>query len=236
MNSLSKKRILAVDDEPILRMLLSDMLSEAGYSVDLAENGEVAMELLMQDASYDLLIVDMDMPKMDGVSLCRKTKEYFPALKQRFLFITGCIGEDAALFFKENNYKHMTKPFKTSDLLNQIDYVIAEGAITKREGVDRRSEKRFPWSAYCEIFDGKTYNHTPLLAKTEDISQNGARIKYVDKPLAFGDNVSIRIKNLNIQRAAKIVWSKAINELDSLAGMRFTEPVKMPPAIENADL
>lgn len=119
MNTSQKRRILVVDDEPTLRMLLSDVLSEAGYAVDTAENGIDALEQLKKAAKYDLIITDISMPGMGGISLCRKAQQDFPALRHNFLFLTGCLTDEAVSFFRETASKYMAKPFKTLDLLKE---------------------------------------------------------------------------------------------------------------------
>lgn len=242
MNTSTKKRILVVDDESVLRMLLIDVLSEAGYSVDAAEDGIDALEQIKKAANYDLMLVDIIMPKMDGITLCRKIREDFPALKQRLLFLTGYAPDEALSFLKEHNYKYIDKPFKTQYLLKEINTMLVgeEVAVTEdvlwKTGTDRRTEDRFLWSEYCYIFDDKIYNPISLLAKTQDISQNGAKIKYVGEPLSPGCAVNIHMKNLNIQRVSKIMWSKTINKLDSLSGMRFMEPIQVPLSIRRPSL
>jgi diguanylate cyclase (GGDEF)-like protein len=65
-----KWRVLLVDDEPVQRMLVGRMLSRAHYEVVTAEDGEQALELVAQ-GDISLLITDWEMPKMDGLSLCR---------------------------------------------------------------------------------------------------------------------------------------------------------------------
>lgn len=92
-------------------------------------------------------------------------------------------------------------------------------------GRNRRTGERFRWSAYCRVFDDKIYNPEPLLAKMLDISQVGVKIKYVGEPLASGDKINIHIMSFNLNAAAKVVWSNAINELDSMAGLRLMEPI-----------
>ncbi|MBI5874612.1 MAG: response regulator [Deltaproteobacteria bacterium] len=151
MNTSQKRRILVVDDESILRMLLSDVLSEAGYAVDTAENGIHALEQLKKAAKYDLIITDMSMPGMDGISLCRKARQDFPALKHKFLFLSGNMGDEALSFSRENGNKYMTKPFKTLDLLKEINAMLQEEEVAATEdvlwktGTDRRVEDRFSW-------------------------------------------------------------------------------------------
>lgn len=63
-------RILLIDDEEIMRETLADCLTSAGHSVDQAENGKVALELLGH-MRCDLIILDVFMPEMDGLELIR---------------------------------------------------------------------------------------------------------------------------------------------------------------------
>jgi len=65
------KRVLLVDDERFLRQLYTEVLTDANYEVDTAEDGQVAWDAL-QGNRYDLLITDNDMPKVTGVDLLKK--------------------------------------------------------------------------------------------------------------------------------------------------------------------
>ena len=66
----AKKRVLAVDDAGLVRRYYRNILEGAGYEVDEAINGLEAIEKLLKD-SVDLLIIDINMPQMDGLSLLR---------------------------------------------------------------------------------------------------------------------------------------------------------------------
>jgi DNA-binding response OmpR family regulator len=66
-------RILAVDDEPLNLMILAEILSGTGHQVDQASDGEDAWEMLQQ-TTYDLVVLDRLMPRMDGLSLLKKLK------------------------------------------------------------------------------------------------------------------------------------------------------------------
>jgi len=67
-------RALIVEDEPTLRQQLADALRETGYAVDEAEDGETGFFMATQ-MPIDLAIIDLGLPKLDGVSLIRKTRE-----------------------------------------------------------------------------------------------------------------------------------------------------------------
>lgn len=67
------KRILVVDDSEMVRKFYSYVLGHAGYQTEVAEDGVMALEQLYQ-ASFDLLITDVNMPRMDGFSLIREVR------------------------------------------------------------------------------------------------------------------------------------------------------------------
>lgn len=83
-----KKTILVVDDEEIVRDLLSYSLTEQGYLVLTAENGHAALEIFStHNVACDLAIVDLSMPGMTGIEVCEKLKAIHPA--QRVMLSTG---------------------------------------------------------------------------------------------------------------------------------------------------
>lgn len=71
------KKILLVDDEPHVLRVMKMSLAKQGYDVDTAPNGEAALEKLYI-AHPDVLITDIDMPKMNGRELCKRVAEEFP--------------------------------------------------------------------------------------------------------------------------------------------------------------
>lgn len=74
------RRALVVDDAGLVRMYYRGALERAGFDVDEALNGIEALEALMR-ASYDLLVVDVNMPKMDGFSFLRALRRREPPLR-----------------------------------------------------------------------------------------------------------------------------------------------------------
>ena len=223
-----KKRILIVTDEPVIGMLLSEALS--GYFVDTNWDIVDAVKEFDSPSKYDLIILDINMPKIDGITFLRNITKGFPELKNKLLFITGDPTEDELSFFKENNYHHLTKPFKgavailahvKSILKSEEKGFATEDAVWKQ--ANRRSEERYPSSVDCQVFHKGKYHLMPLSAKTLDISQHGANIRYIGEPFNSGETVNIHIISLNLRRDAIVQWSKNIRELNTSSGLRFIE-------------
>jgi two-component system, chemotaxis family, chemotaxis protein CheY len=74
MSEAEKKRVLVVDDAGLVRLYYRDILERAGYEVDEALNGLEAIEKLLQ-RSVDLIIVDVNMPQMDGFSFLKLLRQ-----------------------------------------------------------------------------------------------------------------------------------------------------------------
>jgi DNA-binding response OmpR family regulator len=79
-------RVLIVDDEAPIRLTLEAILRRTGYSVTTAANGEEATDWLMQ-SSFDLLLIDLKLPGMDGLTFARTAQQSQPSAA--ILFITG---------------------------------------------------------------------------------------------------------------------------------------------------
>ena len=112
----ARSRILLVDDEESIRKLLSRML-ESSYDVEIAADGEAAIRLLGQpDAHYDLLISDLNMPDMDGLTLIREAQRINPTLAA--IVITGYSTESSAIEALNLGVTgYLTKPFGTTQVL-----------------------------------------------------------------------------------------------------------------------
>ncbi len=113
-------RALVVEDEVALGTAVADALGDAGFVVDRTTNGEDGLALI--DAaganSYDLVICDLKMPKLDGPSLYRKLAATKPALAKRMVFVTGDVaGTEAERFLEECGCRWLAKPFRLRDLV-----------------------------------------------------------------------------------------------------------------------
>jgi excisionase family DNA binding protein len=111
----SRPRVLVVDDEASIRDLLAKTLALAEYDVDVAADGRSALER-MRLYSYDLLIADLRMPGMDGLTVIREAKRYRADLP--VLIITGYSTESSAIEALNLGVAgYLTKPFRVPQVL-----------------------------------------------------------------------------------------------------------------------
>ncbi|NQT18601.1 MAG: sigma-54-dependent Fis family transcriptional regulator, partial [Planctomycetes bacterium] len=115
--------ILVVDDENGIRWALKHKLSRGGHQVITAETGEEALEKL--DADLDVVLVDVRMPGMDGLSFIRKARRLQPKLQ--FVAMTGCGTVDtAARARKVGAAEFLEKPFKLDEVENTIQKLLKD--------------------------------------------------------------------------------------------------------------
>ncbi len=116
------KKILVVDDEESVRIILKQMLEKGGYSVEVRSDGEEALGAL-KSGRFNMLITDINMPKMNGIELLYKTKEEFPAMP--VVFITA-YGKDKTIIeaMKMGLSDNIEKPFRMDDVLKTVKDLI----------------------------------------------------------------------------------------------------------------
>jgi len=109
-----KEKILVADDEPSMREFLDIMLKKEGYQVLLASNGEEVMKLIEKDI-FDLVLMDIRMPRLDGIASLKKIKVSSP--ETIVIMITAFASADTAIrAMKEGAYDYITKPFKVEEI------------------------------------------------------------------------------------------------------------------------
>jgi two-component system response regulator PilR (NtrC family) len=109
-----KDKILVADDEQSMREFLDIMLKKEEYKVSLASNGEEVVKLIDNDL-FDLVLLDIRMPKLDGISALKKIKAIAP--ETIVIMITAYASADTAIkAMKEGAYDYITKPFKVEEI------------------------------------------------------------------------------------------------------------------------
>jgi CheY-like chemotaxis protein len=113
---MGEQRILVVDDEAQIRDMFSQVFSRAGYSVQTAESAEDALDIMAKNP-FQVLFLDLNLPGMNGVELCRKIRNGWP------MAICIAVTGYASLFelsdCRDAGFEdYFTKPARLSDLLD----------------------------------------------------------------------------------------------------------------------
>ncbi|WP_271222469.1 response regulator transcription factor [Streptosporangium carneum] len=121
-------RVLVVDDEPALREALQSSLEYEGYRVGLAEDGQAALELLRREP-YELVLLDVMMPKVDGLTACRRLRAAGNHVPVLMLTARDAVG-DRVSGLDAGADDYLVKPFELDELLARVRALLRRGALT----------------------------------------------------------------------------------------------------------
>ena len=114
-------RVLYVDDEEPLRVLVKNQLIVEGYSVDTTDDGDTALEKL-KTGQFDVMILDIRMPRMNGIEVLKKVKGL--GHQPRIIMLTGVDEISIAIEAVKNGANdYLTKPFDITHLLACIERI-----------------------------------------------------------------------------------------------------------------
>jgi DNA-binding response OmpR family regulator len=126
--TMQNTHILVVDDEAPLRNLLRHTLEHMGYCVSTAASGEEALNLFNNNG-FDLVLVDVCMPGMDGFELCAELRKRSDVL---IVFITALSNTAEVLYgYDLGADDFITKPFRLHDAMNRIQVLLRRNAVRK---------------------------------------------------------------------------------------------------------
>ena len=111
--------LYVIDDEPSIRAAITRFLTRRGWAVEEAEDGRVALKVLLNcdPDRYDVVMCDLRMPHLSGAELHRELLRKRPDLVQRLVFSTGDVASaDAARFLAESERPVIEKPFELTRL------------------------------------------------------------------------------------------------------------------------
>ncbi len=123
-------RVLVVDDEPGMRDLLSRVLGDAGHTISAVESGEEALVLLARE-TFDVLVVDKNLPGIDGVSVLKLVRASQPAL--RAIMITAYPSDESDAKARALGVvAYIVKPFGVLTMIDAVDQAIVDGRLGGR--------------------------------------------------------------------------------------------------------
>lgn len=154
-----KKRILIVEDEKNIAYTLAYNIMQAGYSCDIASDGEEGLNKALTD-TYDLILLDLMLPKMDGFTVCKNVRQ---KLSTPIIILTARVEEvDKIMGLDTGADDYVTKPFSVNELLSRIKAnirrsrgeVVSTGSEAKQEIIEIRGLK-IDTSHYSVEIEGK---------------------------------------------------------------------------------
>jgi len=134
-----RPEILVVDDEPIIRDVLTDLLTSQGYAVDTAENGSVALQKITE-RRYNLVLTDLKMPVMGGADMLAALAGR--QLKVMVIIMTAFATVETAIQTMKNGaYDYIMKPFKIDELLLVVQRALDKERL-ERENIQLKEVQR----------------------------------------------------------------------------------------------
>lgn len=122
-------RVLVVDDDNALRLTVSSAFAERNYQVDQAADGEEAVNKVMA-AKYDLVILDVNMPRMSGLEALKQIKAYDNSIIAIILTAYSNV-KDAVEAVRQGAYNYLEKPIKSEDLVALVDRALKAHSFVK---------------------------------------------------------------------------------------------------------
>lgn len=163
---MEKSKILVVDDESRMRKLVRDFLVKSHYEVAEAADGEEALALFFEQNDFDLVILDVMMPKLDGWQVCREIRAYS---KVPIIMLTAKLDErDELLGFELGVDEYISKPFSPKILVARVEAILRRTGQAASEMIVEAGGIRLDKQAHSVTVEGKdidlSYKEFELLA------------------------------------------------------------------------
>jgi two-component system response regulator ResD len=217
------KRILVVDDEPLIRKLVTDFLKKEGYSTIEAEDGRKALEIFSNEEDIDLVILDVMLPEYDGWTVCREIRKksripimMLTARGEEFDEIFGLdIGAD----------EYIAKPFSPNILIARVNAI-----LRRAESIENNDSKEFngltiDHNAHQVAIEGYTVDLSPkeydlLIYLTENYGKALSREQILDKVWGYDYYGDLRTVDTHINRLRIKLDSKS-NYVHTIRGYGY---------------
>ena len=218
------KRFLIVDDDKSIRDLHKILISRRykPAHIDLCPDGKDALALASK-FDFDLIISDIDMPFLDGISFHAALKQQDKLKAEKVALISGNVYGDHLRYIKEEGLHYIEKPFKPNQFYSFVDSMLerSEAAVA----IDmQRKHNRLGTRANCliETIHPDQDEKIKIDAETIDYSEGGVGLTYKGREIPSGTLVNVFIEALDIfNQNAKVVWTSVSEELSFRAGLKW---------------
>jgi DNA-binding NtrC family response regulator len=163
--------VLLVDDEPDIELLAGEALRDAGHRVVAVKDGAEALEMVRMRA-FDLMICDIRLPKLDGLSLFRQTRQQSPDTTVILMTAFAAV-QDAVAAVKEGAHDYLTKPFEIDEITLRVKRIADHRALL-RELETARAE--LAKDGINEVIVGRSVQMLRLLDRVNTIAPSHAPV------------------------------------------------------------
>jgi PAS domain S-box-containing protein len=228
-------KILLTEDDKVNQLVMSRMLNECGYGVDIAGNGYEAVEMVRKN-TYDIILMDIQMPEMDGIEATRRIRKINQDTP--VLAITAhALHGDREKFLSQGMDGYISKPIKVEKLVEEIEKCISRKEATRQSGdfkmhIDANGEIIIKEKVVTDGLIGKVYdeqkeeqlaalinelNDQVAAGKLEDFEKLANQIKKLAITLDIEDLKVVAFKiELDIRRGNFEAAAQKVNQINHI--------------------
>ncbi len=199
------KRILIADDDDEIRELLVFDIQSSGYVTDSASNGEIALKKALEN-NYDLIMLDVMMPKMNGYDVCKNIRMVKPKVPVLMLTAKGSI-EDKTEGFDVGADDYLVKPFEIQEVLLRIRALLRRNAdVEKKEAnkeILRAGDIEILADSLEAVIGGKKVKLTPtefeiLYCLMQHLNKPVTLAVLLDEVWGYGSDEDVRMVRVHV--------------------------------------
>ncbi|MBI5590368.1 MAG: FAD-dependent oxidoreductase [Deltaproteobacteria bacterium] len=218
--------VLVVDDELIVRDSIRELLMEEGYDADMAESGQEALNRL-RESPFQLMLLDIKMPGMDGVEVLKKAKEIAPDVNVVMMTAYATV-ETAIEAMKTGALEYLIKPFEIDALMPMVEKRFSEFMSARDERIRVSAIVLAGGAAFFNPSSGKNtlgYGvHPNILTNLEFERLIGNAGPFAGRPIRSADKKPI----------SRIAWIQCVGSRDLQAGADFCSSICCMISIKEA--
>ncbi|OOM77981.1 response regulator transcription factor [Clostridium sp. BL-8] len=199
---MKENKILVVDDEPLIRKLVTDFLKRQGYITIEAEDGKRAMDLFWKEENIDLIILDVMLPEYDGFTVCREIRK---KSKVPIIMLTARGEEFDEVFGLDIGAdEYISKPFSPNILIARVNAVLRRTSLTN-DDVKKFSGLTIDHNAHQVTIDDSIIDLSPkeyelLTYLSENYGKALSREQILDKVWGYDYYGDLRTVDTHINR------------------------------------
>jgi response regulator RpfG family c-di-GMP phosphodiesterase len=197
IKSSTPLEILFVDDEKNVLQALKRLFMDEDYTVNVANSGEEALEILKNNPNIGLIVTDQRMPGLTGVDFLEKAKEIAPDALRILLTGYADINAVADAINRGGAYRYITKPWKDEELLQIIDeaarrYSLIQENKRLQEIIKKQNEELKNWNSQLEYFVQEQTLEIQNKNKELETLYDNLKKNFKDTILAFSNLLELR--------------------------------------------